>query len=81
LVLGAVRFKIGGMQPAIQSIVDVYVRYGNRRALDNLWVHREKLLAGLKPIIGGPYDLTKPIADEIAIIESGLAKLNGLSLP
>ena len=79
LILGAVGVKIGRMQPAaMRNIVDTYVRYGNRKALDELRAHRERLIAGLKTLTG-PYDISKPIAlieDEIAVIEAGLAKLD-----
>jgi hypothetical protein len=66
------------MQPAIRSIVDVYVRYGNRRALEDLMAHRRRLITGLRALTG-TYDTSKPIAqieDEIAVIDAGLAKLN-----
>jgi hypothetical protein len=66
------------MQPAIRSIVDIYVRLGNRKALDDLRASRERLIAGLKTL-GGGYDPSKVIAqfaDEIALIDAGLAKLN-----
>jgi len=80
LVPGAIQVQIGGMQhAAIRGIVDVYVRYANRKALDELRAHRGRLVAGLKTLTG-PYDVSRPIAeleDEIAIIEAGLAKLNG----
>jgi hypothetical protein len=79
LVQGAVAFRIAGMPPAIRSIVDVHVRYRNRRALDELRARWGRLLAGLRTI-KGPFDVSKPIAeleDEIAVIEAGLAKLNG----
>jgi hypothetical protein len=65
--------------PAIRTIVDVHVRYGNRRTLEDMRAHRGKLIAGLKA--SGrqrPYDTRKPIAqieDEIAVINAGLAKL------
>ena len=65
------------MQPAIRSIVDVYVRYRNRGALEDLLSHRRRLVAGLRALTG-TYDASKPIAqieNEIAIIEAGLAKL------
>ena len=81
LVLVAGRSMIAGMQPAIRSIVDVHVRYSNRRALDELRARWGRLLAGLRTITG-PLDVSKPIAeleDEIAIIEAGLAKLNGMA--
>jgi hypothetical protein len=64
--------------PAIRAIVDVHVRYGNRRALEDLLVHRGRLLASLIRTLGGPYDVRKPITqieDEIAIIDAGVAKL------
>jgi hypothetical protein len=63
---------------AIRAIVAVYVRYGNRRAVEDLRAHRGRLLAGLTRSLGGPYDLRKLIAqieNEIAVIETGLAKL------
>jgi hypothetical protein len=66
------------MQSAIRSIVAIYARCGNRRALDDLMAHRRKLIAGLRALTG-PYDTSKVIAqieDEIAVIDAGLAKLN-----
>jgi hypothetical protein len=66
------------MKSAIRSMVDVHVRFRNRRALDELRAHRRKLIAELRLLAGG-YDISKPIAqmqDEIAIIEAGLAKLD-----
>ena len=67
--------------PAIRAIVDVHVRYGNRRALEELRAHRGRLVAGLRTL-GGPYDTRKSIAqieDEIAIIDAGLEKLKSAS--
>ena len=65
--------------PAIRTIVDVHVRYGNRSALEDLRAHRGRLITGLKAFRRQrPYDTRKPIAqieDEIAVIEAGLAKL------
>ena len=66
------------MHPAMRNIVDAYVRLGNRKALDDLRASRERLIAGLK-MLGGGYDSSKVVAqfaDEIALIEAGLAKLN-----
>jgi hypothetical protein len=62
----------------MRNIVDAYVRLGNRKALDDLRASRERLIAGLKTL-GGSYDPSKLIvqfADEIALIEAALAKLN-----
>jgi hypothetical protein len=66
------------MEPAIRSIVDLHVRFHNRRALDELRANRRRLIAELT-LLAGRYDISKPIAqmqDEIAIIEAGLAKLD-----
>jgi len=67
------------MQPAIRSIVDVYVRYGNRKALDDLRAHRGRLIRGLQTFMNGPYDVSGAIAEienDLAVIEAGLTKLN-----
>ena len=72
--------KIGGMQPPLQSIVAVYVRHANRKALDDMLAHRGKLIAGLWTVMSGAYDVSAAIAgieDDIAVIEAGLSKLNG----
>ena len=66
------------MQP-IQSIVDVYVRQGNRVALDGLMAHRGKLLTDLRMVTSSPYDVRSAMAeieDDIAVIKAGLAELN-----
>jgi hypothetical protein len=66
------------MEPAIRNIVDVYVRYGNRRALEDLLAHRKRLIVGLKGLAFN-YDTSKPVAqceEEVALIEAGLVKLN-----
>jgi hypothetical protein len=71
--------KIGGMQPPLESIVAVYVRHANRKALDDMLAHRGKLIAGLWTVMSGPYDVSAAIAeieDDIAVIESGLTKLS-----
>lgn len=65
------------MSAAMRSIVDTYVRYSNRKALEDLRAHRVGLIASLKTLTG-TYDTSKPIAqieDEIAVIDAGLAKL------
>lgn len=65
-------------QPAMRSIVDIYVRHGNRRALDDLTANRKGLIAGLT-MLRGDYDPSKVIAqceDELAIVEAGLAMLD-----
>jgi hypothetical protein len=64
------------MEPAIQGIVDTYVRLKNRRAIEDLLIHRRRLALDLKGRKG--YDFSRPIAQidqEIAIIEAALEKL------
>jgi hypothetical protein len=66
------------MTKAIEGIVDAYVRLGNRRALEDLHMHRHKLVVDLK---GGQrlFDFSLPIRqvdEEIAVVEAGLEKLN-----
>ncbi len=72
------------MEPAIKKIVDTYVRLKNRRAVEDLLIHRRRLALDLKSRRG--YDFSrsiKQIDEEIAIIEAALELLEPgtLSLP
>lgn len=65
------------MPNAIEQIVDAHVRLKNRRGLDELMMHRQRLAVDLKSR-SGAYDyspLIGKIDEEIAIIEAGLARL------
>lgn len=65
------------MPSTIEQIVDAYVRLKNRRGLDELMMHRQRLAVDLKSRSGN-YDyslLIGKIDEEIAIIEAGLARL------
>ena len=78
LAFGAVPVQTWRMQP-IQRIVDVFVRQGNRAALDALMAHRGKLLTDLRMVMSSPYDVRSAmteIEDDIAVIRAGLAELN-----
>ncbi|MDN5003939.1 hypothetical protein ACFQZO_24175 [Bradyrhizobium sp. GCM10027634] len=69
------------MANAIEQIVDAYVRLKNRRGLDELMMHRQRLAVDLKSKSGG-YDFSLPIDkidEEIAIIEKGLSRLKAES--
>ena len=64
------------MAKAIELIVDVYVRYENRRALGELMVHRERMAASLRarPNIAN-FDFSKILGQldfEIAVIRKGI---------
>jgi hypothetical protein len=64
------------MPSAIEQIVDAYVRLKNRRGLEGLMMHRQRLAVDLKGRSG--YDFSVPIQEideEIAVIEAGLARL------
>jgi hypothetical protein len=66
------------MSNAIAQIVDAYVRLKNRRGLDELMMHRQRLAVDLKSRSSGGYDFSLPISkieEEIAIIEAGLTRL------
>jgi hypothetical protein len=66
------------MPNAIEQIVDAYVRLKNRRGLDELMMHRQRLAVDLKSRSSGRYDFSLPIDkidQEIAIIEAGLTRL------
>ena len=65
------------MEPAIKGIIDTYSRLGNRRAIEDMLIHRRQLAADLRGRTG--YDFSRPIAEidgEIAIIEAALQKLD-----
>jgi hypothetical protein len=65
------------MSEAIQRIVDAYVRFNNRRALEDLMMHRQRLAIDLKSRTG--FDFSLPIQrvdEEIAVIEAGLERLS-----
>jgi hypothetical protein len=65
------------MEPAIKGIVDTYVRLGNRRAIEDLLIHRRRLALDLRGRTG--YDFSRPIAQveqEIAVIEAALETLS-----
>lgn len=65
------------MKRAIEQIADVYVRLNNRRALEDLRMHRQRLARDLKLRTG--YDFSLPIGqieEEIAAIDARLDRLN-----
>jgi hypothetical protein len=70
------------MTEAIQKIVDVYVRLDNRQALEDLRMHRQRLVMNLKARTG--YDFSLPllqVEDELAIMETGLERLAEAAQP
>jgi hypothetical protein len=70
------------MSSAITLIVDGYVRLRDRNALEELQLHRRKLVETLQAL-GGPFDPASPIKqnqDELRIIEAGIARLDETSI-
>ena len=66
------------MSKAMEQIVQVYVRHLNRRALEDLRKHRQKLALELRARARPGYDFGLPIHrinEEIAVIEAGLEQL------
>ena len=65
------------MSEAIQQIVDAYVRLNNRRALEDLRMHRQRMAVDLKSRTGFYLSLPiRQIDEEIAVIEAGFERLN-----
>lgn len=67
------------MPSAIEQIVESYIRLRNRRGLEELMMHRQRLAVDLKGRSG--YDFSLPIGqidDEISIIEAGLSRLRSM---
>ena len=67
------------MSMALELIIDGYIRLGDRRALTELKVHREDLLAQLRAQSGGCFDVSRSIGqmqEEIGQIEAGLVCLD-----
>ena len=65
------------MPSAIEQIVDTYVRLNNRRALDAMLMHRQRLAIGIK---GRGYHDTltgEKIDQDIAAIQTGLSRIIG----
>jgi len=64
------------MPRAIEQIVDTYVKLKDRRGLEELMMHRQRLAVDLKGRSG--YDYSLPISqidEEIAVIDAGLNRL------
>lgn len=68
------------MNETMQRIVSAYERHQNRRALEELRSHRQKLLVNLAKHVDH-FDVTLPagqIKTELALIEAALQRLQSL---
>jgi hypothetical protein len=69
------------MPSAIEQIVDTYVRLNNRRALETMLMHRQRLAIGIKGN-GFHHSLAgKKIDEDIAAIQVGLNRIIGTNPP
>jgi hypothetical protein len=59
----------------IEHIVDVYVRLGNRRAIEDMRLERERAVLELQSQSGVSVPIRR-LEDEIAVIDAGLEKLS-----
>ena len=67
------------MKTAIELIVKTYVRLNNRRALEEMLLHRQRSWVDLNTRSSG-FDVTGPIRqidEEIAVLQAGIAELGG----
>jgi hypothetical protein len=65
------------MPSAIEQIVDTYVRLNNRRALEAMLMHRQRLAIGIKGR-GLHHSLVgEKIDEDIAAIQVGLSRIIG----
>ena len=78
MLLTSFKFSLGGMEPAIRSIVDRYVRGGNRAALLELWTIRSHLKVEILSLPGNydPSQFLATLDSEMTIIEAGIEKLS-----
>ncbi len=66
------------MSSAIELIVDGYAQLGDRRALEDLRMHRQRLAVDLKAVNGLDCSRSiEQIEEEIEAIEAGLTRLTG----
>ena len=68
------------MSVAMKLIVDAYVSLKNRKALEDLREHRQRLKRELMLKQTDAFDFSNPIRafdDEVVVIETGLQRLGG----
>ena len=67
------------MSSAIEQIVDAYVQLGNRSQLEDLRLHRQRLIVDLLGRAVAGYDISQPleqVKEDLAAVEAGLVRLN-----
>jgi hypothetical protein len=65
------------MRKAIELIVDARVRLNDRKVLEDLMIHRQRLAQDLKRRTDFDYNLSiSQIDEEIAVIKAGIERLD-----
>jgi hypothetical protein len=67
------------MPSAIEQIVEAYVQLGSRSQLEDLRLHRQRLIVDLQARKVAGYDISRPleqVKEDLAAIEAGLATLS-----
>jgi hypothetical protein len=65
------------MPSAIEQIVDAYVRLNNRRALEEMMRHRQRLAIDLNALSGPNFGAPiRQVNEDIVVIGTGLSKLD-----
>jgi hypothetical protein len=63
------------MPSAIEQIVDTYVRLKNRRGLEAMLMHRQRLAIGIKGTVYDRSLVIEKVDEDIAAIQAGLKRL------
>jgi hypothetical protein len=69
------------MSEAIERIVGAYVKLRNRKALEDMKAHRQRLATEIRSL-NGTLDLRLPIKqleDDVAVIDAGLVELSAVA--
>jgi hypothetical protein len=68
------------MASAFQTIVDIYLRNRNRKAIEESLAHRRKLTSDLKSFSNADHlALLAELAQEIDLLDAGLKRLDELA--
>ena len=72
------------MSTAMETIVGAYVRMRNRRALDELRMHRQRLAIDIRLRKNSNFEhglIIRKVAEDIKAIEEGLEQLDASAMP
>jgi hypothetical protein len=67
------------MPSAIEQIVNTYVRLNNRRALEAMLIHRQRLAISIEGKVYDRSPVIENLDEDIAAIQAGLKRLTATS--